>query len=144
MICTIRGLTMNRKGITALALLMAGGAAQAAEWVLIGQNAHETRKLFVDISSIRIAGEIRRAWFRSVEAPHKTKIETGQVLDYRLERWAFHCRDEIAKLEASTEYYEDGTNYSGGMDGSATPAIQVRPDTVLRSEMMFVCSWKSK
>ena len=88
---------MKGSAATALvALLLVCGAAQAAEWVLLAQSAGDARKLFADISNIRIAGDIRQVWFKSVEAPHKTKFETGQQIIYRLEYWTFNCKDEIA------------------------------------------------
>ena len=43
-----------------LVLLLARDAAQAAEWVSLGKNDSATVETFVDVSSIRVAGGIRR------------------------------------------------------------------------------------
>jgi hypothetical protein len=52
-----------------VALLLACGTAQAAEWVSLGKDL-ENREIFVDVSSVRIADSLRRAWFKVVYEPH--------------------------------------------------------------------------
>jgi hypothetical protein len=46
---------------TVLALLLVCGTAHASSWKLIGEDTGKAQ-VFIDVSSIRIEGSIRRAW----------------------------------------------------------------------------------
>jgi adenine-specific DNA-methyltransferase len=84
-------------------------------WVSIGKDAagHET---FVDVSSIRVVGAIRRAWFKSVYVSHTMRETDGPDANKwwsaSVHRRAFNCGEETTRSEALTVYYEDGTNGS--------------------------------
>jgi surface-adhesin protein E len=96
--------------ISLLALLIVGGTAQASEWVFVAQGEDSVRD-FVDVSSIRIADGVRRAWVKSVFTPHtkrgladdSSKWQSSQVM-----RFAFNCGQELVRGESATVYYEDG------------------------------------
>jgi hypothetical protein len=130
-----------------LALLLACGTAQASNWVSIGKDAvgHEA---FVDVSSIRVVGAIRRAWFKAVYVRH-TMRETGgpdanKWWSTSVHRRAFNCGEETTRSEALTVYYEDGTNGSDPAANYPTPWEPVPPDTVLSTELQFICAWKAQ
>jgi hypothetical protein len=103
-------------GTAMLALLLACGSAQAAEWVLIG-GTDQGHRGYIDTSSVRVSSNIRRAWFKSIVAPHTVKETNGPNAD----KWwtevvsleAHDCSAETNSREASTVYYEDGSNFSG-------------------------------
>jgi len=50
----------GRSASMALALLLACGTAQAADWTSIDNSADEKTELLVDVSSIRVTGDTRR------------------------------------------------------------------------------------
>jgi hypothetical protein len=124
-----------------LALLLACGTAQAAEWQLVGADTHSTKKFFVDASSIKVAGGVRHAWVKIIELPHQVQTEDGKYVDYTIVRWAFNCSEATAKPEGGTEYYEDGTNLHNDFHVTMMP---VTPDSVDETLMRFICAWKPK
>jgi hypothetical protein len=132
---------------TVLALLLSCGTAQAAEWFSLGKSVAGD-ETFVDVSSVRVAGPMRRAWFKTIYVPHKTKESTGPDANKwwheGLQRKAFNCAEETARSEALTVYYEDGTNGSDPPAAYPTRWEPVVPETVLNTEMQFICAWKSK
>jgi hypothetical protein len=65
-----------------LALLLACGTAQAAEWVSVDKQ-KSGMETFVDVSSIRLEGGIRRFWTKGVPPP-KTKRGPS---DIRINGW---------------------------------------------------------
>jgi hypothetical protein len=134
---------MNRNiYLPLLTLLLACGTAQASEWVSIGKT--NTVEIFFDVSSIRVEGLIRRAWVKRVLKPHTTKYTGGDANKWwseTRERIAFNCSDETSREEATTVYYDDGSNESS--DGTK-PWMPVAPDSVGRGEMQFICAWGKK
>ena len=127
-----------------LALLLACGTAQAAEWVPVAKNSQ--LEVFVDVSSIRIAGEIRRVWLKMVVQPHSERgvgEDANKWVAYKQSREVFHCSDETHYGEALTYYYSDGSNRTVAMDPNLAWE-PVAPDTVVEAVMHFVCAWKPK
>jgi hypothetical protein len=125
-----------------LALLLACGAAQAAEWVPIGKNDRE--ESFLDVSSIRIADGTRRAWTKRVFALQTIKgdgADADKWWDYIVARVAFNCDQETSRGESIIVYFSDGTNRSYPRESSWDP---VPPDTFFSLEMKFICAWKQK
>ena len=53
-----------------LTLLLACGTAQAVEWVSLGKADDAHTEDFVDVSSIRVDGEVRRAWIKTIYVPY--------------------------------------------------------------------------
>jgi hypothetical protein len=66
-----------------LALAIACGAAQAAEWSSPGKSAGGT-EMFLDTYSIRVAGHIRRAWLEIVAAQYTKMEQFTRSLRWRL------------------------------------------------------------
>lgn len=125
-----------------LMLLLAWGTAQASEWQLVVADARLTKKFFVDVSSIKVAGSLRHAWVKSIEVPHQVQAEEGRYVDYTIVRWTFSCSEATAKPEAGTEYYEDGTNLVRKDFHMAMKPVT--PDSVNETLMRFICAWKPK
>jgi hypothetical protein len=63
-----------------LALLLACGAASAEEWLSVGKIENGNRETFVDISSLRIDGGIRRGSSKVVFASH-AQAGTRRILE---------------------------------------------------------------
>lgn len=98
-----------------LVLLLACGSVQAAEWVSVGKAADIKATNFVDVSSIRVAGEIRRAWVKTVFAPNAQRgrgSNADRWLSDELSRYAFNCGEETFREEAEIQYFSDGTFWS--------------------------------
>jgi hypothetical protein len=130
-----------------LLLLLTCGTARASEWVSIGKSHGGNSEEFVDVSSIRVAGNIRRAWIKSAVAPNYQKgggeYANKWVSEY-LTRSAFNCVDETARTEGLLVYYTDGTSYSGPAQSYPDPWSPVPPDTLQSAYMQFICAWKPK
>jgi hypothetical protein len=131
-----------------LALLLACGTAQAADWVPIGKADNGTQETFVDVSSIRVTGSIRRAWAKLVPAHHTMKLPDNdnrkKWVSYEVSREAFNCDEETSIFEALSAYFDDGTNGSVPADAFPTQWTPVPPDTIRSIEMHFVCAWKAQ
>lgn len=54
--------------IMLFALVLACGTAEASEWGLVG-GTDQGHRGYIDTASVRVSGNIRRAWIRSVVAP---------------------------------------------------------------------------
>jgi hypothetical protein len=126
-------------------------APRPAEWVFLGNYDEGRQNVFVDISSIQIAGDIRRAWIRWVFPPESAKSQS-----YILYGSAFNCAEGSNRDEAEIIYYNDGSNYHSegafGDDGttwirpaesSANPWLQLPAGTPWNVAMNFVCKWKA-
>jgi hypothetical protein len=129
-----------------LTLLLACGTAQASEWVSVATGHQGKQELLVDVSSIRIAGEIRRAWVKTVYALHSRNLSDNpnKWAKQVVSREAFNCADETARDEAFTIYYEDGTIDAPPADAFPTQWKPVTPDTMQSAKMLFICAWKQK
>jgi hypothetical protein len=129
-----------------LTLLLACGTAQAANLVSLGKTDGGTREMFIDGSSIRIAGHIRRVWIKTVYAAHT--MPGGSENPNRWQResmdhWAFDCREANVMLEAGIDYFEDGTSFSLPSN-RAKLWHAVAPETLFDVEMHFICAWRAK
>jgi hypothetical protein len=132
-----------KKAITAaFVAALITGTAQASDWVSVGKSDDGKQEIFVDVSSIRIAGDTRRAWIKTVFAPHTRKGIAGDAnkwVSYGVVRVAFNCGEETSQDEAATYYYDDGTNYP--LDAAfAPPREPVAPDTMSDFEIQFSSS----
>jgi Surface-adhesin protein E len=129
-----------------LVLLISSSMAHASEWVFVAQGEDGLRD-YVDVSSIRIAAGIRRAWIKSIFVPHSKRgvaDDSNKWQNYQVIRLAFDCGQELVRGESATVYYEDGTLWSdptGQFLGSWQP---VTPDTLYSAHMGFVCAWKPR
>ena len=136
---------MRNTAQAALVLLLMYGSAHASEWVSIGESEDGHQEMLVDVSSIRVASGIRRAWIKFVNAPHTvrgTGSESSKWAAYSVTNYSFNCTEGTSRAEALTTYYEDGTNYSvpnSSFSGSWTP---VPPDTLVNGQLDFICAWR--
>ncbi|SRR6266481_6526660 len=121
-----------------LALLIVGGSAQASDWVSIGKSANGGTEGLVDVSSIVIVGEIRRAWFKVAYVHHKA------ALAYTMERDAFDCPQQIMRAEAYALYFDDGTHQDQSAESFPEQWTPVPPDTMGSTLMQFMCAWKPR
>jgi hypothetical protein len=128
-----------------MALLLACGAAQATEWVSLGKP-DNNQEIFVDVSSIRLGGAIRRAWIKGVYAPHTMKGGGKYANKWETEtmsHFVFDCGEETVSIESGIAYFDDETSFST-TPGTAMATRPVAPDTVFSVEMRFICAWKPK
>lgn len=130
-----------------LSLLLTCGAAQAADWVLAAHSADGMEEMFVDVSSIRVAADIRHLWDKWVPTPHTNKgfgKNANKPIIYEVAKVAFNCSEETVKEDALTVYYEDGTNETVMPEVLTKRWEPIPPDTMLSDEMRFICAWKPK
>jgi hypothetical protein len=138
-----------RSTTLALTMLIAltCATAQASEWVSLGKSDNGKTETFIDVSSIRVTGEVRRAWIKNVNAPQTSKGVNPYPNKWVREmvgHFLFNCGEETNRVEAATVYYEDGTNGTGPAEISPSPWRPVAPDTVGSTNMQFICAWKQK
>jgi hypothetical protein len=132
---------------TIVLIALACGTTQASEWVSVGKTEDAAPEVFVDVSSIRITGVIRRAWVKHVFQPHSERgvgEDQNKWESETLNREAFNCSEESIRIEALTIYYEGGGLSSAPAADSPTPWEPVAPDTVGSVKMHFICAWKPK
>jgi hypothetical protein len=115
--------------------------APAGNWTL--QRNNKFSSTFVDLSSIKETGHIRRVKFKSVRDP------SIPIYSYPFERFsisveAFDCRDHRTRTDAVMHYLDDGTAYRGG--GIVDPVLwnPVLPGTAPAKDLDLVCSSKIK
>ena len=132
---------------TLLVLLLACGAAQAADWASLGKSDDGAQEVFVDGSRIRVKAGIRQAWIETLFAPR-----TRRGVDENASKWqqrsialySYNCNDETVKIESLATYFDDGTIYTTPADSNSGPWRPVPPDTLLNAQMQFICAWKPK
>jgi hypothetical protein len=122
-----------------VALLLACSVAKAAEWVSVAKSNNGEIEAFVDVSSIKVAGAVRRVW-------DKTNSVTpvyfmGKQVSEQVMSMSFNCTDETVRPDYVIYYYMDRTNDSETGNGIWVP---IAPGSVWQHEMKFVCSWKPK
>jgi len=134
-----------------LALLLVCGTAQAETWVPIrlaytlDSHDHKDSWQSINIESVRITGDVRRAWIKTTFAPQTKKgfpPRTRVWVDYVLTLTEFNCREQATRHMAITVYYIDGELTSASdRDPEWDPAP---PGTMQSYTTAFVCSWKPK
>ena len=126
-----------------VALLLASGAAYAARWISIGTGGNGDR-IFIDVSTIQLAGNIRHVWWEQVYLPHTDKgvgDEEGKGRTETVRRSALNCNERSQKIEAQITYFEDGTNYVEPSRSISEEVWEpVPPDSILERVMKAVCA----
>jgi hypothetical protein len=92
-----------------LMVLLASSQTQAAEWMSIGKNTQGNMEALVDVSSIRIAGDIRRVWTKITYAAHTEKgtgADASKWVRYELGHDAFKYDEKTQRNEALVVYYD--------------------------------------
>ena len=96
----------------------------------------------MNTASFQGNGNLRSLWEKHVFPPHSEKW-LGKWVNYAMDHWEFDCGAEKVKLDARTDYYEDGTRWvaDSKMIGSAA-WHRVPMDTIKNGEMKLVCDWQ--
>ena len=112
----------------------------------VGTTSHTYQ---IDVSSIRVEGEVRLAWVKDTPARHTMKGYGGNAKKFvscAMMRFAFNCPDGSKKVDALSSYFEDGSFDT--VNVAYVPQLAtwdpVPPDTALSAVMQSVCSWKPK
>jgi hypothetical protein len=127
-----------------LLALLACATAQASEWVSIGRTDDGKTEIFVDLSSIRVAGPTRRAWVKKLRAPHSARghgVYATKWMTSDVYLNSFNCAEETMSIGVGNYYYEDGTN---SVDSSIVPWSPVAPDTIGYNLLQFICALGKK
>ena len=115
----------------ALLLLTATPALAEADWVEVGKSADGTKTDYIDRSSIRITGPIRRYWLRSDYVNDRDGWKQTKALHED------NCASGQRHLLQFTIYKVDGTNTSStAPDQSWNYVI---PDTMDAVDHDYVC-----
>ena len=128
-----------------LALLIVS-TAQASDWVSLGKGHNGNLEMFADVSNIRATGPVKRAWVKAVYAPFTSRGAGQRASKWEsesLELIAFNCQEQVERMEAITTYYTDGTLYTVSASSFPLAWEAAVPDTVMASEMDFICLWKA-
>jgi clan AA aspartic protease (TIGR02281 family) len=113
-----------------------------SDWVRVTALNSSMGELFVNTASFQSNGNLRSLWEKHVFPAHTEKWQ-GKWVNYALDHWEFDCGEERAKLDARTDYYEDGTRWVADLKLiSSTAWHRIPPDTIKDSEMKLLCDWQ--
>ena len=114
----------------------------ASDWVRVTALNGSAEDLFVNPASFQGNGNVRSLWEKRIFPLHTEKW-LGKWVNYALDHWEFDCREERVKLDARTDYYEDGTRWVADSKLiSSTAWHRVPPDTIKDGEMKLLCDWQ--
>jgi clan AA aspartic protease (TIGR02281 family) len=115
------------------------GNKHGGGWVRLSALDDPKGTLFVNTISMRRDGNMR--WFaeKHVFPPHTEKW-LGKWVNYTIDHWQFDCRRERAKLDARSDFYEDGTLWVADSHLlSSTAWHLVQGDSWKEDEMRILC-----
>jgi clan AA aspartic protease (TIGR02281 family) len=113
--------------------------SRGSGWVRLTALNDPAGQLLVNTASFQGNGDLRSLWDKHIFPPHTEKWQ-GKWVSYALDQWEFECGQHRARLEARTDYYEDGTRWvadSKLISSAAWHAVQ--PDTWKDGEMKLLC-----
>jgi clan AA aspartic protease (TIGR02281 family) len=114
----------------------------AVDWVRVTALNGAVGEFFVNTATFQGNGSVRSFWEKHVFPPHSEKWQ-GKWVHYALDHWEFDCGEERAKLDARTDYYEDGTSWAADSQLiSSTAWHRVPADTIKDGEMKLLCDWQ--
>jgi hypothetical protein len=114
----------------------------AGDWVRVTALNEPEAELFVNTASFQRNGNLRSLWEKHVFPPH-TETWLGKWVNYAVDHWEFDCGEERVKLDARTDYYEDGTRWIADPKLiSSTAWHRVSADTIKDGEMKLLCDWQ--
>jgi hypothetical protein len=134
---------MKRNATVAMtAVLLACSVAQASNWQLVASDAKDED--YVDTTTIRVSGHIRSAWIKAVFAPSTMRDPRGSSgwVDHFVALRQYNCVNETERTVEITTYLNDGTNNSAKATAAAWGSV--RPDSLGKGIMDFICAWRSK
>ena len=112
------------------------------DWVRVSAPNEPLAELYVNTASFQGNGNLRSFWEKHVFPPHTEKW-LGKWGNFAEDHWAFDCDEERVKLDARTDYYEDGTRWVADLKLIASTAWhRVPPDTIKDGEMKLLCDWQ--
>lgn len=113
-----------------------------SDWVRVTALKSSVGEFLVNTASFQGNGNLRSLWEKHIFPPHTEKW-LGKWVNYGLDHWEFDCAEERAKLDARTDYYEDGTPWvADPILISSTAWHRVSPDTIQDGEMKLLCDWQ--
>jgi hypothetical protein len=127
-----------------LAMFLACGTAQASNWISVGKTNDGKSESFIDLQSVRIDGDIRRAWVKTVYASRSNPGPFGKYWASTVARTSFNCSEETRRWDALTIYFDDESLRSIPASQYPTAWEPVTPDTIESANMAFICAWKPK
>jgi hypothetical protein len=96
----------------------------------------------VNTASFQGNGNSRSFAEKHVFPLHSEKWQ-GKWVSYAVDHWQLDCGQERAKLEARTDYYEDGTSWVADSKLlSSTAWHRVAADSIKDGEMKLLCDWQ--
>jgi clan AA aspartic protease (TIGR02281 family) len=112
-------------------------------WVRLSPLNDPAGALYVNTMSFKGDGDLR--WFSEKHIfPAHAEHWLGKWVNYSLSQWEFDCSDERAKLTATSNTYEDGTQWVADAHLLASTAWHpIRGDAWKEGEMKLLCGWKS-
>jgi hypothetical protein len=114
----------------------------ASDWVRVTATNSSDGELFVNTASFQGNGNLRSLWEKHVFPPHSEKW-LGKWVNHAEDHWQFDCGEARVKMDARTDYYEDGTRWVADSKLiSATAWHRVPPDTIKDGEMKLLCDWQ--
>lgn len=120
-------------------------AAPQAGWVTYGQTADGKFTGMIDVSSIRIEGDIRRVWLKGIPAPHTQRgsgANSQRWLSYELQLWSLNCRDHVGRYEAFYNFFEDASSWEMPADAFPRSWEPIPPGTGIEAAMEMTCGWQ--
>jgi hypothetical protein len=114
----------------------------AGDWVRVTAPKNSVGEIFVNTASFQGNGNLRSLWEKRVFPAHTEKWQ-GKWVNYAVDHWQFDCGEERVKLDARTDYYEDGTRWVADSKLiSSTAWHSVAQDTIKDGEMKLLCDWQ--
>jgi hypothetical protein len=111
-------------------------------WVRVTALRKSEGEFLVNTASFQGKGR-SRSFFEKHVFPRHTEKWLGKWVNYAVDHWEFDCDDEKAKMDARTDYYEDGTRWVADSNLiSSTSWHRVPPDTIKDAEMKLLCDWQ--
>jgi clan AA aspartic protease (TIGR02281 family) len=116
-------------------------AAEADDWMSIGQSNDGLQRLYFNRSSVLVRDGIPRAWFKTIYSPHTVRgiEQRDKWMVAVLSRDAFNCEEQTGRTEEVKEYYDDGTHYAVPAADLRAGWRSVRPGTGFNNEMGIMC-----
>lgn len=136
----ITGSAVSRSPL--IAPLERDGKKAAGNWVAVTARDNAAGAYFVNTASFQGSEDLRSVWEKHVFPPHTEKWQ-GKWVNYAMDHWQFDCTQERVKLDARTDYYEDGTHWIADAKLiSSTAWHRVAADTIKDGEMKLLCDWQ--
>ncbi len=116
----------------------------ANDWVRVTAPNEPAAELYVNTASFQGNGNLRSLSEKHVFLPHTEKW-LGKWVNYAVDHWEFDCGGERVKLDARTDYYEDGTRWVADSKLILSTAWhRIPPDTIRDGEMKLLCDWQPR